>query len=213
MPQLIASVGGVEIKMLYLTQDCTTLGRRDGNDIVLPDLTVSNHHCQFELKGLADVFVQDLGSTNGTFLNGKAVQRERLQDQDVLHLGRFKFQYFDVSEPPLAKHTTNTTTSMPLEGLEVTEEPQASLRVLTGSSMGLEIGVHKAVSTFGQPGLAVVAIAHRRQGYFVSLIESHPEPGQHAKINGRPVTSYAELLHQGDVLDIAGTKVEFVLRG
>ena len=210
MPQLIASVGGVEIKMLYLTQDRTTLGRQDSNDIVLPDLTVSNHHCQFELEGLADVFVQDLGSTNGTFLNGKAVKREMLQDQDVLHLGRFKFQYFDVSEPLLA---TNTTTSMPLAGMEVTEEPQASLRVLTGSSMGLEIDVHKAVSTFGQPGVAVVAIAHRRQGYFVSLIESHLEPGRHAKINGRLVTSHAELLHQGDVLEIAGTTVEFVLRG
>jgi hypothetical protein len=65
MPQLIASVEGVEVNHVYLTKDRTTLGRKDGNDIVLDNLVVSGRHCVFELKGLADVYLEDLGSTIG----------------------------------------------------------------------------------------------------------------------------------------------------
>lgn len=209
MPQLIASIEGVQIKQLYLTQDHTTLGRREDNDIVLADLTVSSRHCVFELKGVAYVYVQDLGSTNGTFVNGRIAGNERLQDQDVLHIGRFKFQYFDASEPPLA---VPSTMSMPLEGLEVTEVEQASLRVLSGSSAGLEIAVVKAVATFGQPGVAVVAIAHRRQGYFVLLVEGNSQPTLVPRLNGKPITSNAVQLHHHDVLEIAGTSMEFLLK-
>ena len=53
MPQLIASVEGVEIRHVYLTKDRTTLGRRPRNDIVLDNLAVSGEHCVFELEGLA----------------------------------------------------------------------------------------------------------------------------------------------------------------
>ena len=63
MPQLIASVEGVEIKHVYLQKDRTTLGRNSDNDIVLDNMLVSGHHCTFELRGLADVFVEDLRST------------------------------------------------------------------------------------------------------------------------------------------------------
>src|SRR6185369_15510782 len=85
MPQLIASVEGVEIKHVYLQKDRTTLGRSADNDIVLDNMLVSGHHCAFELHGLADVFVEDLRSTNGTYINGKMVkQRQKLNDGEVI---------------------------------------------------------------------------------------------------------------------------------
>src|SRR5689334_23135640 len=60
MPQLIASVEGVEIKHVYLQKNRTTLGRHVDNDIVFDNMVVSGHHCVFELQGLADVFIEDL---------------------------------------------------------------------------------------------------------------------------------------------------------
>ncbi len=209
MPHLIASIDGALIKQIYLTQDRTTLGRSEDNDIMLPDLAVSNQHCVFELKGIADVFVQDLGSTNGTFVNGRAAKYQKLQDQDVLHIGRFKFQYYDASEMP---HAEPTTMAMPLQGMEVIEEQQAILKVLTGSSAGLEMAVVKAVATLGQPGVAVVSIAHRRQGYFVSLVEGGIDPWRVPKLNGKPITSNVVQLHDYDVLEVAGTSMEFLLK-
>ena len=47
MPQLIATVEGVEIKHVYLQKDRTTLGRSADNDVVLDNLVVSGHHCAF----------------------------------------------------------------------------------------------------------------------------------------------------------------------
>ncbi len=78
MPQLIASVEGVEIKHVYLHKDWTTLGRRPHNDMVFNNLVVSGEHCVFELEGLADVYVEDLHSTNGTYINGKMIKSRQL---------------------------------------------------------------------------------------------------------------------------------------
>ena len=142
MPQLIASVEGVEIKHIYLKNDRTTLGRRPYNDIVFDNLVVSGEHCVFELKGIADVYLRDLGSTNGTYLNGHMVKaRELLHDNDIINIGHFKIQYLATSaheEPAESQETT--AMSLDAIGLPGTAGArQASLKVLSGSSAGLEV--------------------------------------------------------------------------
>ena len=88
MPQLIASVKGVEVKHVFLHKDRTTLGRKPGNDIVLDTLVLSGQHCAFDLEGVADVFLEDLGSTNGTYVNDHMIkERTRLADGDVITIG------------------------------------------------------------------------------------------------------------------------------
>ena len=202
MPQLIASVEGVEIQHLYLQKDSTTLGRRPHHDMVLSDLTVSGNHCAFELKGLADVFVEDLGSTNGTYINGKMVRRQQLHDGDILTIGKFKVLFLSASTP----QDQGKTAAMPLDAGPVGSW-QASWRVLSGSSAGLEIPVVKAVGTYGKPGVALVAIAHRRQGYFISHMDGDDVP----TLNGTPLGHDPIPLADQDVLTLAGTQMMFVL--
>jgi pSer/pThr/pTyr-binding forkhead associated (FHA) protein len=206
MPQLIASVEGVETHHVYLHKDSTTLGRRAENDIVLADLAVSGRHCAFEQVGLTDVYVVDLGSTNGTYIDGRMVRRHLLQDGDQMTIGKFKILYRSANELTDESHTV----AMPLElSSPAPDGPlHASLRVLSGSSAGLEIPVVKAVATFGKPGVAVVAIAHRRQGYFISCMEAADPP----TLNGQPITDEPILLLDHDVLDLAGTSMEFSLQ-
>jgi hypothetical protein len=84
----------------------------------------------------------------------------------------------------------------------------ASLKLLTGSSAGLELPVSKAVSTFGQPGVALIAIAHRRQGYYVSCMEAQQQP----KLNGMAITDEPVLLADRDVIELAGSALEFLLK-
>src|SRR6476620_1528901 len=99
MPQLIASVEGVEIKHVYLQKDRTTLGRKPYNDIVLDNLVVSGEHCAFDLQGIADVYIEDLGSTNGTYINGQMIKsRQLLRNNDVISIGNFRVQYLSSSE-------------------------------------------------------------------------------------------------------------------
>ncbi|MDB5913104.1 MAG: domain containing protein, partial [Ramlibacter sp.] len=140
MPQLIASIQGIEVKHVFLHKDRTILGRKPGNDIVLDTLVVSGQHCAFDLSGVADVYLTDLGSTNGTYVNDRMVkQRTQLKDGDVIAIGPYRIKYL-----------------------------QASFAVISGTSAGLEVPVVKAVTTFGKPGVSVVSVAHRRGGYFVT---------------------------------------------
>lgn len=207
MPQLITSVDGVEINRTYLTLERTTLGRKPHNHIILTDMAVSGEHCAFELTGLTDVVVFDLGSTNGTYINGSMIRMHLLQNGDVMAIGKFKVQYFSSNELT----DEGKTSTIQLDGWPAQSSSgalQASLKVLSGSSVGLELPVYKAVSTFGKRGVAMIAIAHRRHGYFVSCIEALVIP----KLNGMPITEESVLLNDFDVIELAGTTLEFTLK-
>jgi hypothetical protein len=205
MPQLIATVEGVEVKHVFLTKDRTTLGRRPHNDIVLNNLAVSGDHCLFELKGLADVFIQDLGSTNGTFVNNvKVVRRQALHDGDPIAIGRFRIEYLMASETP----SVFSSTAIQRPDTTSTHPQHASLQVLNGSSAGLEVPVVKTVTTFGKPGVALVAISHRRNGYYVALMDGQVVP----TLNGLAITAEPQLLSNLDVLELAGSKLLFLLK-
>ena len=204
MPQLIASVEGVEIKHVYLQKDRTTLGRAPDNDIVLQNPAVSSHHCAFDLKGLSDVFVEDLASTNGTFVNNRKVKRQRLRDEDVIAIAGFRIRFLTAT----ADSGFGATAAMALGPNSNLPPPtHASFRVLSGSSAGLEVPVNKAVSTFGKPGVAVIAVAHRRTGYYAAHLDGQQVP----QLNGRPLGADPVLLAHHDVLELAGTRMQFVL--
>jgi hypothetical protein len=206
MPQLIASVEGVEIKHVYLHKDRTTLGRSPDNDIVFDNLVVSGHHCVFELKGLADVYIEDLHSTNGTYVNGKMVLRQRLRDGEVISIGNFRIQYLSASERPSG---FSETTAMKLDASGQPARAQhAIFQVLNGSSEGLEMPVVKAVTTFGKPGVSVVAVSHRRDGYYVAHLDGDTKP----TLNRDAIGEVPVMLSNHDVLELAGTRMLFQLK-
>jgi hypothetical protein len=77
--------------------------------------------------------------------------------------------------------------------------------VLNGSSAGLEMPVVKAVTTFGKPGVCVVSVSHRREGYFVAQLDGTTAPTLNGdRIDGEPV-----MLSNHDVVEIAGTRMLF----
>jgi hypothetical protein len=205
MPQLIASVEGVEIKHVYLQKDRTTLGRSPDNDIVFDNMVVSGHHCVFELKGLAEVHVEDLRSTNGTYINGKMVRRQRLRDGDVVAIGNFRIQYKEATEHP---STFGETAAMKVGDDGAPRATHAVFQVLNGSSAGLEVPVVKAVTTFGKPGVAVVSVSHRREGWFIG----HLDGGTPPTLNGDAIGPDPVMLSNHDVVEIAGTRMLFQLK-
>ena len=207
MPQLIATVKGVEVKHVYLHKDRTILGRRPDNDIVLDTMVVSGAHCAFDLVGVADVYLEDLGSTNGTYVNDHMVKaRTRLHDGDVIAIGPFRIKYLQASEQP---SSFGETMAMTVDShASDMSHLHASFQVMTGSSAGLEVPVVKAVTTFGKPGRAVVSVAHRRNGFFVTHLAGENPP----LLNGQPLGADPMLLSNQDVLELDGTRMQFQLR-
>ena len=205
MPHLIASVEGVEIKQVSLQKDRTTLGRHSDNDIVFDNMVVSGHHCVFDLKGLADVFVEDLNSTNGTYINGKMVKRQRLHDGEVIAIGNFRIKFRAGSAQPI---DFSGTTAMQLGPDGGAPRLNAFFKVVNGLSAGLEMPVLKAVTTFGKPGVSVVAVSHRRDGFYVAHLDGEDRP----ILNGEPLGEQAVRMADHDLLEIGETHMLFLLK-
>src|SRR3954451_17323038 len=92
MGKLVVSLDGVVIKEVQIIKDKTTLGRRPYNDIVIDNLAVSGEHAVLQMNG-ADVFIEDLNSTNGTYINGKAAKKQLLNHNDTVEIGKYKIKY------------------------------------------------------------------------------------------------------------------------
>ena len=89
----LQSVEPVEAGLTFrlLPGTLKTMGRAPRADFVVDAALVSRVHCRFTLNTTNELEIEDLGSTNGTFLNGKKVSRATLNDGDKLTIGRVQF--------------------------------------------------------------------------------------------------------------------------
>ncbi len=217
MPKLIVSIDGVVIKEVTLAKDRTTLGRRPYNDIVVDNLAISGEHAVLHMIG-GDVYLEDLNSTNGTYVNGRAIKKQALEQNDIIEVGKYKIRYL------AATGATESTAAVravvppapsgpiPLSSAPTVQAPLgggtagvAVIRVLSGSGAGRELSLQKVVTTIGKPGVAVAAVTRRLHGYVVAPIDGG------TALNGEPLGSEAVALQDGDVLELGGTRMQFVV--
>ena len=92
MAKLILSLDGSVIREIPLNKDRVTIGRKPQNDIPIENLAVSGEHACI-VTILDDSFLEDLGSTNGTLVNGNPIQKHILQNNDVIEIGKYKMKY------------------------------------------------------------------------------------------------------------------------
>jgi pSer/pThr/pTyr-binding forkhead associated (FHA) protein len=102
MAKLILSMDGLVLKEIPLTKERTTIGRKPHNDIQIDNLAVSGEHAVI-VTILNDCFLEDLGSTNGTLVNGNSVKKHFLQNNDVVELGKYRLKF--VGEAPATAAT------------------------------------------------------------------------------------------------------------
>lgn len=218
MGKLVVSLDGVVIKEVQITKDKTTLGRRPYNDIVIDNLAVSGEHAVLQMVG-ADVFIEDLNSTNGTYINGKAVKKQLLSHNDTVEIGKYKIKFMvedgtDYEKTMIMKPGTRAPASgaqpsgfggSGFGSLGASSTP-ASIRVLNGAAAGREVALTKVVTTVGKPGVQVASITKRPGGYVLAHVEGALQP----TVNGNPVVGETVHLKNGDVIELAGTQMQFV---
>src|SRR6185503_5566022 len=98
MAKLILSVDGQVLKEYTLSKERTLIGRTPHTDIQIGNLAVSGEHAAI-ITILNDSFIEDLGSTNGTMVNGKPIKKHFLQNNDVVEIGKHKLKYFNEAQP------------------------------------------------------------------------------------------------------------------
>ncbi|MEQ1774583.1 MAG: FHA domain-containing protein [Burkholderiales bacterium] len=103
MAKLILSLEGSVIRELTLDKERVTIGRKAQNDIQIENLAVSSEHACI-VTILNDSFLEDLGSTNGTLVNGNPIKKHILQNNDLVEIGKYKLKF--VNDGPVAAQTT-----------------------------------------------------------------------------------------------------------
>jgi pSer/pThr/pTyr-binding forkhead associated (FHA) protein len=218
MGKLVVSLDNVVIKEFQITKERTTLGRRPYNDIVIDNLAVSGEHAVLT-AAQSDVFIEDLNSTNGTYINGKAVKKQLLSNNDVVEVGKYRIKYLaDDGEDyektmilrPGAFGRAPGAVPAPavIHGAPGAPSPTgpASIKVLNGGAAGREVLLTKVVTTVGKPGVQVASVTKRPGGYVLSHVEGARRPN----VNGQPVGEDSISLKHGDIIDLAGTQMQFV---
>ena len=225
MPKMIVSIDGVVIKEVQLTKDRTTLGRRPYNDVVIDNLAISGEHAVFQMSG-SDVFIEDLNSTNGTYVNGKAAKKQQLVNGDTVEVGKYKIKFVNevagdgfektmmvksgpggmAATPPMAQPSGLGAFAPRAPAAAPSSTSQASIKVLSGAASGREVPLTKVVTTIGKPGVAVAAITKRQHGFVVHHVEGAGNPS----LNGAPIGTDPVSLKNGDLIELAGTQMQFV---
>ena len=135
MGKLVVSLDGVVIKEVQITKDKTTLGRRPYNDIVIDNLAVSGEHAVLQMVG-SDVFIEDLNSTNGTYINGKAIKKQLLAHNDTVEIGKYKIKYLiDDSADYEKTMIMRPGAAAPAAGLQASQPPSSGFGGL-GAGLG-----------------------------------------------------------------------------
>ncbi len=110
MAKLILKHDGINLRSYLLEKAATTIGRNDDNDIYLDDYAVSALHAVIVaennpyLDDAQDFFVQDMESTNGSFVNDERVERHLLKQGDIIKVGSHEFT-FDSGQNPRHERT------------------------------------------------------------------------------------------------------------
>jgi len=226
MPRLVLSLDGVVLKEVPVNKDRTTIGRRSHNDLTIDNLAVSGEHAVLYKAG-DDMYLEDLGSTNGTTVNGQPVKKHLLLGGDLIEIGKYRLKYFAEGDESAAGSEVDFDTSQPLKREFYSPSPAtipvrqpstapagsapagALIRILSGANAGRELALVKALTTIGRPGYQVAVITRRPSGYFIAHVEGDVFP----TVNGSNLGSAAHSLKDKDVIELAGVQMEFVNPG
>jgi len=219
MPRLILSMDGLVLKEMALEKERTTIGRKPHNDIQIDNLAISGEHAAI-VTILNDAFLEDMNSTNGTYVNGQPVKKHVLQDKDVIELGKYRLKFLADGATPQSEQDEAMTFSQgaaQAEGRPAAPEPATAppspapaaaigmIQILSGTHAGRTLELSKSLTTLGKPGSQVAVITRRPHGYFITHVEGTVFP----VVNGRALDAQAYRLNDHDIIEIAGVKMEF----
>ena len=232
MAKILLKYKEAAVKEIPLDKESTTIGRKPDNDIVIDNQAVSGHHASITVEG-DKLMLEDLGSLNGTFVNGQKISKTELFNGDVVLIGVHTLNV--TSE----KNRSQETKGFAVRGRSMDEtmviapddqkkiitaadknlpEPLGGFMVLEGSTERKDYELKERVSAIGKedgsaiklkglfaPKLAAM-VNRRKEGYFIT-----PAGGKELKVNGKIIDRRCDL-KDGDLVEVANLKLQFYLK-
>ena len=225
MAKLVLSTAGAVVHQCRVDSDRVSVGREPHNAIVVDDPVVSREHAAIVPVG-NDHILEDLGSANGTCVNGMRVERRILQHGDVIELGAFHLRYLnpkvaadvDLERTMLIEGLAQAPADpdgpviagnvpMPVAGTGRANFPKGRVWMGAGPRAGEVIELDRVVTMFGRPDAGSAVVVRRPLGYYVTHVEGRRAP----RVNGKAIGSQACLLRHGDIVEAGDERLEFTL--
>lgn len=225
MPKLLLKFNAAVIKEVPLDKEGVSVGRKPDNDIVIDNPAISGHHCKITLEG-GTYYVEDLDSTNGTYVNQKRVKKSGLHDNDVVGIAKHALVFQDessVAQAPAAPQDEPVEKGAPgapakdvlmgkvgllkiLKGL--VGDPEYTLKgasTYIGKSDRVQVQI-KGSGLFGNAPEVAASIHRKPEGYVLMAVEAG-----FPVVNGKQITG-SVTLKDGDFIDCGGTTMQFILK-
>lgn len=226
-PTLLVRLPHGDTRVCEVSRTPFTIGRTQDNDLCLDDITVSARHARIvTIQG--GLFLEDLGSATGIFVNEQKIDRRQLRDMDNIRLGAHRLIFRnEQSANAKSAHASQAMIGDPtVVGSRRSDGAAPApahtigiMEILSGQTGQAQYRLTRPVSLVGAQDDAVITltgwfapktaamISRRGDGYVVSQTES----GKRILINSRPAEREQTLRH-GDVLEVAGITMRFLLR-
>jgi len=233
-PKLLLKFHAAVIKEFPLEKTPVTIGRKPDNDIVIDNMAVSGHHAKITLQG-DNYIVEDLQSTNGTFLNEKKILNSGIKHNDAIIIGQHSLVFINPAPPPPApeapkqempKSADSESTiilSPPKNPPRQESKPEnkelvGTLRVIEGKSAQAEYQLTALLTYIGKGETAAIKIkglfapdiaaliSKRQAGYLLTAVKDG-----YPRLNGSPVSGQVEL-KDDDLIEVGGIKFLFQIR-
>jgi len=238
MPKLLLKFNAAVIKEVPFDKPVLSVGRKLDNDVVIDNPTVSGHHCRIFVQG-GTYFVEDLDSTNGTYVNEKRIRKSGLRHNDVVGVAKHVLVFIEEPSPepaaapaPEAPAEKDEATVMgpdrqaQLLAASAATQPGASkvgwLRILRGGAGKMEYELSGMSTYIGKSDRVQVPI--KGSGLFASAPEVAASIHRKAEgyvlvavadgypmVNGNPVSG-SVALNEGDLIQCGATTMQFSLR-
>ena len=238
MAKLILSMDGLVLKEIPLSKERTTIGRKPHNDIQIDNLAVSGEHAVI-VTIMNDSFLEDLGSTNGTLVNGNQVKKHFLQNNDIVELGKYKLKYVAEGGQQVSAAAADFEKTMVLRPAAMKAAAQQAAAQLPSAAPAVAPAAATATaapSRAAQPLGAIQILSGGNAGKELELSKplttlgkpgvqvavltrrpqgyfiTHVEGANPPTVNGQGIGTAPHSLKDHDVIEIAGVKMEFFLK-
>ena len=231
MAKLILKFNDAVIDQIEIKPGDMAIGRRPGSDVLLDNLAVSGNHANIFTVG-EDSFIQDLDSTNGTFINNKKITKHHLKNGDIILIGKHSIIYVNdkveksvdnfaktlIINPAASKAAAPADAQKPTVVANADKKPaeaasgvdtrQGAIFILSGANSGKRIELTAPVTNLGKTGKPAGIINRKQNSYILSAAKE----GETPKLNGKLVTAQGEELKNGDIIEVGDSRLQFYFK-
>jgi len=238
MAKIIIKFNNEVIDHIDLKQGDMKIGRKPGCEIMIDNLAISGEHANIFTVG-EDSFIQDMGSTNGTFINNKKITKHHLKNGDAVVIGKHTLVYLGESararEPddfaktviisPAAREpmeskpvpvpvppVVNEAAAITVETLKKDTPP---LKVERHGALFVLSGVNSGKRIELMKKITNLGRAGKRAGTIAQIGDGYlltPGDDEHPMLNGKPIPKEGSRLKNGDLIEVSGTRLQFYLK-